>query len=158
MKDRNPSGSGKNIAGGKDHGTGKLYQRDILAVVPGVGQVAGILQAGRRAAVDEALFVIIRESNLQTVLRHHTFEPAVQSGSPFVRSNGNVGMCAAFFPASNLRVIEPFIGDVWRIGNSGDEDWTRTVAILHKKEAQMTEAALDFLEFLLDYYSGNTPD
>ena len=34
----------------------------------------------------------------------------------------------------------------------------RQTDTIHVPEVQMTEAVLDFLEFLLDYYSGNTPD
>ena len=61
-------------------------------------------------------------------------------------------MCAAFFPESNLGVVTALAGDVYKIGKENDEAWQRTVAILHKKPAQMTEAAMDFLEFLMEFF------
>ena len=62
------------------------------------------------------------------------------------------GMCAACMPESNLEIARKIAGELFLVGERDDPEWHRSVAILHKKEAQMTETAADFLDFLLDYF------
>ena len=63
------------------------------------------------------------------------------------------GLCAGFLPESCIPIAESIAGKLWKLTVEDDPAWVRTVAIMHKKKNQMTEAALDFLAFLLDYYS-----
>ena len=62
------------------------------------------------------------------------------------------GLCAAYLPQSCVKVAQAIAGDLYVISEKDNPEWFRMVAIMHKKKTQMTEVALDFLDFMLDFF------